>query len=83
MPWVVWRIRGMATLPMKRGQGHGARLLGAILAHIKAKGGDLIWCNARVVALGYYEKFGFRREGDAFEIPGAGPHYVMRLKLGV
>ncbi len=41
------------------------------------RGRRLLWCNARVVALGFYTKLGLHTEGDEFDIPGIGPHYVM------
>lgn len=76
-----WRLRGMATLPAVRGAGHGRELLEACFAHIRAQGGTLLWCNARVVALGFYEHLGFVAEGEVFEIPPIGPHYVMTRQL--
>jgi GNAT superfamily N-acetyltransferase len=77
----VWRLRGMATLPAVRGTGHGRRLLEACFDHIRAQGGTLLWCNARVVALGFYEHLGFVAQGDEFEIHPIGPHYVMTRVL--
>ena len=34
------------------------------------EGGELIWCNARVSALAFYERAGFRTWGEEWEIPG-------------
>jgi GNAT superfamily N-acetyltransferase len=76
-----WRLRGMATLPSVRGEGHGRELLEACFAHIRAQGGTLLWCNARVVALGFYAHLGFVAEGEAFEITPIGLHYVMTRRL--
>jgi GNAT superfamily N-acetyltransferase len=76
-PAVAWRLRGMATRPELRGKGVGRRLLQACFRHVRAEGGGLLWCNARVVALGFYERLGLRREGTQFDIAGIGPHYVM------
>jgi GNAT superfamily N-acetyltransferase len=72
-----WRLRGMATLPEARGAGIGARLLRECFRHVRDDGGGLLWCNARVVALGFYDRLGLAREGEEFDIPGIGPHYVM------
>jgi GNAT superfamily N-acetyltransferase len=77
----VWRLRGMATTPEVRGAGHGRALLEACFDHIRARGGDLLWCNARVVALGFYERLGFVAEGPEFEIVPIGPHFVMTKDL--
>jgi GNAT superfamily N-acetyltransferase len=72
-----WRLRGMATRPADRGRGLGRRLLHACFRHVRATGGGLLWCNARVVALGFYRQLGLRIEGDEFDIPDVGPHFVM------
>ena len=77
-----WQLRGMATAPEARGQGHGAAIVRAAEAHVLANGGREMWFNARVVALGFYERLGYVREGPEFDIPAIGPHYVMRKKLG-
>ena len=76
-----WRLRGMATVPAVRGAGYGRALLEACFAHIRALGGTLLWCNARVVALGFYEHLGFIAEGAEFDISPIGPHYVMTRRL--
>lgn len=76
-----WQLRGMATAPEVRGQGHGAAIVRAAEEHVKAQGGRSLWFNARVVALGFYERMGYVREGPEFDIPGIGPHYVMRKSL--
>jgi GNAT superfamily N-acetyltransferase len=76
-----WRLRGMATLPEVRGRGFGRALLEACFAHISAHGGQLLWCNARVVALGFYAHLGFVAEGEQFEIVPIGPHFVMTRRL--
>lgn len=72
-----WRLRGMATVPELQGQGIGAKVLAACLTHAKARGGALIWCNARTTALAFYRRHGFETVGEEFDIKGIGPHYVM------
>lgn len=72
-----WRLRGMATLPDVRGRGYGAALLRLCIEYAAARGGRVAWCNARTSAAGFYEALGFVREGEAFELPGIGPHFVM------
>jgi GNAT superfamily N-acetyltransferase len=76
-----WRLRGMATAPEVRGRGLGALLLDACLDHARARGGDRVWCNARVAAEGFYRRAGFAPEGARFDIPGIGPHVVMSISL--
>ena len=72
-----WRMRGMATDPEVRGQGFGAAVLDGAVAHVAEAGGGELWCNARVPALGFYQRYGFEVEGDEFEIDGIGPHVVV------
>ncbi|MEY4762072.1 MAG: hypothetical protein RLZZ200_1928 [Pseudomonadota bacterium] len=76
-----WRLRGMATVPAVRGRGLGRALLEACFDHIRSQGGDLLWCNARVAALGFYLRMGFETQGDELEIAPIGPHFVMTRVL--
>ena len=59
----------------------GGPAAGPPAAPLRARGGDLLWCNARVVALGFYERLGFVAEGPEFEIVPIGPHFVMTKNL--
>jgi GNAT superfamily N-acetyltransferase len=72
-----WRVRGMATRPDARGQGLGGLVLHTLLDHVAAHGGGLVWCNARVPALGLYGRAGFVARGEVFDMPGIGPHMCM------
>lgn len=72
-----WRLRGMATRQDLQGRGIGTMVLGAALSHVVAEGGRLLWCNARVGAIGFYERAGFSTFGDEWELPTVGPHVVM------
>jgi len=72
-----WRLRGMATRPGSRRQGLGGWVLGLLIGQVAARGGGLLWCNARTPALGLYERTGFVTRGDVFELPEIGPHQVM------
>lgn len=72
-----WRLRGMATLPGRRGEGLGARVLGSAVAHVVNCGGSLLWCNARVPAQRFYERQGFLPVGATWEDPVIGPHVRM------
>lgn len=73
-----WRLRGMATEAEARGRGLGAALLTACLEHVAAAGGGELWCNARDAAIGFYRRAGFDVISAEFDIPGIGPHVVMR-----
>jgi ribosomal protein S18 acetylase RimI-like enzyme len=76
-----WRVRGMATDPAYRGQGAGAQILDALVEHARAQGATRVWCNARTPALSLYERAGFERESEEFEIAGIGPHFVMAMRV--
>jgi GNAT superfamily N-acetyltransferase len=71
------QLRGMATEPDARGSGAGAAVVREA-ERIARESGLALWCNARAVALGFYEKMGWRIEGDEFDVPDVGPHFVMR-----
>jgi GNAT superfamily N-acetyltransferase len=72
-----YRLRGMATDPEHQGRGAGRVLLEHALAVLRQRGCTLLWCNARLNALGFYERSGFAVQGEQFDIPGIGPHFLM------
>jgi GNAT superfamily N-acetyltransferase len=76
-----WRLRGMATDPEARGMGYGGVALRAAIDYAYERGARRIWCNARTVALGFYEHHGFTTAGEEFVIAGAGPHYIAFIDL--
>ncbi|HXD54448.1 MAG TPA: GNAT family N-acetyltransferase [Solirubrobacteraceae bacterium] len=77
-----WRIRGMATVPERRGEGLGAAVLDAIERAAEERGATRLWCNARSGAVRFYERGGFVAEGEEFELPSIGPHFLMSRSLG-
>ncbi|MEX0798991.1 MAG: GNAT family N-acetyltransferase [Bacteriovoracaceae bacterium] len=76
-----YQLRGMATLPEYQHQGLSRALLKAAFPIIQNNHVSLVWCNARVGASGFYEKVGFKKISDMFEVPGVGPHYLMVKKI--
>ena len=72
-----WRLRGMATDADVRGAGFGAALLAACADHVAAAGGGELWCNARLSAVGFYQRAGFDVVSEQFDVAGIGPHLVM------
>jgi GNAT superfamily N-acetyltransferase len=80
-----WQLRGMATLPEFRGKGLGRALLEGMEAEFDGYsgtgGGALLWCNARVPAVGFYRSMGWLVVSGQFEIPTAGPHVRMVKRL--
>lgn len=75
-----WQLRGMATRSAARGTGAGKLLVQACFRHVQehAHQERTIWCNARNSAMGFYEKLGFDVVSSEFDIPGIGPHHVMK-----
>jgi GNAT superfamily N-acetyltransferase len=76
-----WRIRGMATAEDHRGLGLGRQVLETLLEAATRAGGGVVWCNARVPALGFYLRAGFEAVGEEFEEPLIGPHRTMLRPL--
>jgi GNAT superfamily N-acetyltransferase len=76
-----WRLRGMATAPARRGTGVGSALFDAVFDHVAAAGGGLLWCNARLAAVGFYERAGMVTTGDVWEEPVIGPHIAMFVQV--
>ncbi len=77
------RLRAMATLVQFRGQGAGSAIVNHAESVLKADGVEILWCNARTSAQGYYEKLGFKTHGDVFDYPPIGPHIVMYKVLSI
>jgi GNAT superfamily N-acetyltransferase len=65
-----FQFRKFAVLPEAQGQGVGKALLQYITHFAKNEGGSRLWCNARLSAIGFYAKFGFRQTGNTFSRNG-------------
>jgi len=60
------RIRQMAVSPDRQRQGLGQRLLEAIETDLKARGYRKLVLNARASAVGFYERLGYKIDGEEF-----------------
>ncbi|HZK81548.1 MAG TPA: GNAT family N-acetyltransferase [Humisphaera sp.] len=78
-----WQLRGMATSPEYRGKGLGRAMLALADNDLLADPliPRMLWCNARVPAVGFYETLGWTVVSHEFEIPTAGPHVRMVRKI--
>jgi len=76
-----YQLRGMAILKTAQGKGYGALLLQQGETILKAKNNDLIWFNAREVAVPFYKRNNYHVIGKSFEIPSVGTHFVMYKEL--
>lgn len=75
------QLRGMAVLGALQGHGIGGQLLSFVQSIAEREGWEL-WCHARQSAMGFYAKHGWIVEGEPFEIPKIGTHFVMRWRPG-
>lgn len=73
-------IGRMAVLPEWRNQGIGSALLARAIETAKARGDDEVFLDAQTHAISFYERFGFRAEGDGFMDAGM-PHQRMRRNV--
>ena len=78
-----WQLRGMATDPRGRGLGAGRALVAEGLVQVAARGGDLVWCDARKAAVGFYERIGFSIVTDEYDLRPVGPHRGMLIELPI
>jgi predicted GNAT family N-acyltransferase len=71
------QLRGMAVAGSEQGRGVGAAMLSAIDALARGEPPRLLWCNARVSAIGFYARHGWSVVSEEFDIPGVGLHRRM------
>ncbi len=76
-----YQLRGMATKESFAGKGFGSSIVAFAINLLKLANVNYIWCNARVVAVPFYQKLGFKIVSDVFDVPGIGPHHKMKLNL--
>jgi ribosomal protein S18 acetylase RimI-like enzyme len=51
------------------------------LSIVESSGYDVLWCDAREVALGFYEQLGFERIDEWYDIPNIGKHQFMYYRF--
>lgn len=76
-----FQLRGMAILSEFQKRGFGEKLLQHCEDYIKSQNGSMIWFNARVTAVSFYEKSHYKKIGDPFSILEIGPHYLMKKEI--
>jgi ribosomal protein S18 acetylase RimI-like enzyme len=76
-----YRLRAMATDPEYRGKGTGEMLIRKAIEILRSKNYDVLWCDARLKAVGFYEKIGFQALDEIYEVPIIGPHKFMFFEL--
>lgn len=76
-----YRLRAMASDPEYRGRGAGEMLVRKAIEILRSKNMDVLWCDARLTAIGFYEKIGFNVIDEIYEVPIIGPHKFMYYEL--
>ena len=76
-----YQLRGMATKENYQGKQFGKMLVQKSEAILKKKKVNIVWCNARVLAKDFYANLGFEIQGEVFDIPQIGGHYMMFKNL--
>lgn len=76
-----FQLRGMAILNSHQRQGLGKDLIQAIENYVTENKGEIIWFNARDVALNFYKTLGYQVIGMPFNIKSIGTHYIMSKKI--
>lgn len=78
-----WRLRGMAVDPARHRSGIGRLVLAEVVAVGRDAGAPLMWANARVTALPFYEAHGWVVAGEEFIAADTGlPHKPIVYALG-
>lgn len=77
----VYRLRAMATDPDYRGKQSGRALIEKAVELLKEKRTEVLWCDARKNAVGFYKALGFSQLPEEYEVPKIGPHYFMWIDL--
>lgn len=72
-----FQLRGMAVLLEFQKKGIGQALVKYAENNVKNYNGELIWLNARQVAVDFYSKLDYKIIGEEFNIPNIGAHYTM------
>ncbi len=75
-----YRLRAMATDPLFRGRNGAKALIESATTILRERGQEVLWCDARLGAVGFYEKQGFLSLPELYEIPLIGPHRFMWLE---
>lgn len=72
-----YRLRAMATDSAFRRLHAGDTLIQFALRELEMRGVAVLWCDARLVAVPFYEQLGFKKFDDVYEVPLIGPHHFM------
>jgi predicted GNAT family N-acyltransferase len=78
-----WQLRGMAVDDTIQKSGVGSKLIAFADSFVASQDySDVVWCNARVPAIGFYQRLGWTVIGEQFDVLHAGPHVKMVKRMG-
>lgn len=72
-----FQLRGMAIVDSHQKRGLGDQLVQRAEQYVKENNAEVLWFNARQIAVGFYKKMGYETIGEPFAIGDIGIHYVM------
>ena len=72
-----YRLRAMATDPDYRRMHAGRLLIDFAVERLRNENIQVLWCDARLIAVPFYESLGFNKEPDVYDVPLIGPHHFM------
>lgn len=75
-----FQFRKFAVDETVQGKGIGKTMLQHLVDFAIEGGGQRLWCNARVTAIGFYLKFGFAHTGQLFSKNGF-DYEILEMKL--
>lgn len=76
----IYQFRKFATKTTEQGKGYGTILLNHIINYVRERGGQKLWCNARLSASGFYNKFGLVQTDQPYTSNGI-EFVTMELQL--
>lgn len=76
-----YQLRGMAVLKSYQKRGFGKLLIAKGEEILKKRKASIVWCNARELAVNFYQNYGFIKIGKPFVIPKIGLHFTMYKSL--
>lgn len=74
------QFRKFATRQTYQGKRYGSQLLNYVIEFAKKEDISTLWCNARVDALSFYKRFGFKETGVNFCKDGI-DYKIVELKM--
>ena len=76
-----YQLRGMATLETHQGIGAGKLMMENAFEILKELKVDCLWCNARLMAVPFYEKLGYKTVYTRKDYPKGYECYTLYKKL--